>query len=186
MRIRIITSLLVLALLSCENEPEDTSHEVETEVQDKVDEHGVIEEERQAPVEMFIEDFPKKWIGLTEEGEDLVIYNYCEAETQFFELTAEKGDSWNIYLAYGQDGDICEIENFSAMQEEQELMQVVNGSFEYRISPQEGLRLVSFSWNKDEKYGHFSGIGLMSEYFVPAEDASHYEMIDEDCEGLWQ
>ena len=189
MRIKTIACLCVFAFFSCGNQPEGSSQKDETEVQDSLTEESLVVEKKQAPVEVFLEDFPKKWVGLSEEEgnyENLVIYNYCEAETQFFELTADKGDSWNIYIAYGQDGDICEVENFKATQEEQKLMQIVNGSFEYRISPEEGLRVVSFSWNKDEKFAHFSGIGLISEYFVPEEDKSSYEMIDEDCDGLWE
>jgi hypothetical protein len=191
MRYLLLTPLLLL-FFSCGNEeindeyPADKTNlnDVLTDIPDSLYPEMVDTLEN----EFFLDNLPSKWIMLTDDtgtGEPLVIYNWCEAETPFIEFEAQKGDEWKLFLAYGQDGEICEINFFEAFEEEQELMQVVSGTFRFMAEYDESTRFVDFWWNKDTKIGHFDGIGMQSVWFVPEEDKDNYESIDEDCEGLW-
>ena len=111
----IILSLLFFACGGSEAEESDQSTEneqTETEIDSTLIDVGTDEE---SEVEVFLEDMPSNWIMLTDIGEseeELVIYNYCEAETQGFQLEPGKGDYWTMWIAYGQDGEECEIEIF--------------------------------------------------------------------------
>lgn len=157
-----------------------------TQVNDSLDQFTEFEDQNPQP--FFLEKMPATWIMLTDingNGEGMVIQHYCEAETQMISFSAEKGDVWYISLAYGQDGEICEISNFEAESKEMELMQIVEGGFQFKGAYKEETSIVKFIWNQDEMYGRFEGLGMRSMYFVPEEDKSNYTEIFEDCEGLW-
>lgn len=180
-------------LFSCAGTPqeEEKTKDKETLIETPVNDTDslLVEDLDVAENEIALEDFPHEWIMLTDAeggGENKVIYKSCAAETQNFSFTPQKGESWQIYLAYGQDGEVCDVAAFDAVAVETDGVQMVDGTFEFKGAYDESMRFVRFSWNKDEKIGHFDGMGMSSEWFVPASDAHHYETVKEDCEGLWE
>ena len=139
--------------------------------------------------EVFLEEMPSKWIMLsdeTEDGENLVINKWCDAETPFFEFQAEKGDEYKIMLAYGQDGEICDVLFFEAYEEEQELMKVISGEMRFRGEFDDFDRVVDFVWNTETMVAHFEGVGMQSPWFVAEKDMNNFDVIEEDCEGYWE
>ena len=192
---RLIPLSLLVFLFSCggteESAENENSNADSTQVVEDIDytDSLWIEEKDSNEVDVFIEDLPSSWIMLTDEekdGENLIIYKWCEAETQNFSFEADKGENWKIYLAYGQDGEVCEIAFFEATEREEEGMQVVNGTLEFKAAYDESMRFVTFWYNKEKKLGHFEGMGMGSEWFVPKEFKDNYKTIEEDCEGLWE
>ena len=182
---------ILLVACSGEEPADDDNNDDQTNVEDTLTypDSMWVEEVDTNEVEFFIEDMPSKWVMLSdpeENGENLVINSWCDAETPFFEFEADKGESYNVLLAYGQDGEICELMYFEAFEKEEELMQVVSGELRFKAEYDDIERVVDFWWNKDEKVAHFEGMGMQSSWFVPEEDMNNYEIIEEDCEGLWE
>ena len=188
--------VIFLALSSCSSDTDSTvetsseSVDIPLIAEDSVDtEIEIVNEELSGPSEFFIEDLPAKWFMLTDSsgtGEPLIIQHYCDAETENIVFEAQKGDDWNVYMGYGQDGDVGEISDFKAVQEEMELYQVVNGSFWYQSMYNEELKEVTFMWNMDLEFAFFRGLGFSSTYFTAEETRSSYVEVDENCDDFWE
>lgn len=189
-------SVFFLAFASCGGEPgtvTETSSDL-VDSQDIVEDSSNTEiespdEDIVGPTEFFIENLPSKWYMLTDStgtGEPLIIQHYCDAETENISFEAQKGDDWNIYLGYGQDGDIGEVRDFKAVQEEMELYQVVNGSFWYQSMYAEEWKEVTFMWNMDLEFAFFEGLGFSSIYFTAEETRGSYVEVDENCDDFWE
>ena len=189
-------SLLSIAvmLLSCSGgadnntveENDSSSTEVITELEDTLA-TGWGEEPDTNGVEVFLEELPNKWILLSDEdgdGKDLVINEWCEAETQHFSFEPGKGEAWQIYLGYGQDGEICDVTFFEAYQNEE--TDIVSGTFRFKAAYDQSVRFVDFWWNESDFIGNFDGLGMASVWFVPEKSKDKYPTIKEDCEGLWE
>lgn len=147
------------------------------------------EQNSSGPTEFFIEDLPSKWLMLTDStgtGEPLIIQHYCDAETENILFEAEKGDDWNVYLGFGQDGDVGDVRDFEAVQEEMELYQVVNGSFWFQSMYAEEWKEVTFMWNMDLEFAFFEGFGFSSSYFTSEETRGSYVEVDENCDDFWE
>lgn len=142
------------------------------------------------PIEMKLEDFPKKWIQLScdEYGEGCVIYHYCEAELPQILIEPQYGDQWTLTALYGQDSDTWIIREFEATEREMELMSVVEGTMILVKETNESATTnVTFMWNKDEAFCNFTGIFQGEQnYFVNEEERDSYEEVAEDCSGLWE
>lgn len=208
MRYSIYIALISFTIFSCSGDNEsDTTEEINQEEDvtsmdippEAIDEEIEVNEENDPDLEedfnpdgdaepFPIDKFPSDWIMLTDkngDGEEMFIYNYCEAERPSFQIIPEKGENWTLFCAFGQDGDMFELQNFKAYQSERELFQVVEGSFDLIPVYGDKERHVMFWWNRDMAFGHFEGMSFGSNWFVPEEDIDNYEQVDEDCEGLW-
>lgn len=190
MRVQYLIALS-LFFVACggDSETEETTEQSNDQTTEEVVDSTLFEEEATEEVEVFLEDMPSNWIMLTdvgEEEEELVIYNYCEAETQGFQLSPGKGDYWTMWIAYGQDGEECEITFFEAFEYDEGGETVVRGEIRYNSQGDESIRFIDFWWNKSFQLANFEGTGLSSSYFVAEEDQDVYESVDEDCEGLWE
>lgn len=191
----IFISIITFLLFSCgENNSAPVNknqNEIQTAISTETD-VAVLEDETEAfePREFKLEDFPKKWVKLlcSPNGDDCVIYHYCEAETPGITIEAGYGDKWVLWALYGQDGESWIINEFSAIEKEMELMRVVEGTMKLvKENDESSVTNVNFMWNKDAVFCNFIGIFQGGEnFFVNEEDRGNYEEEHEDCTGLWE
>lgn len=190
-------SFSLLVLFSCGNETTvtdektDESANVQTEADESLSESDQIIDIDESGESFFIEDMPRVWLKLTdpadigEDGEEFLLYSYCYAEDQQIWLEPGKGEEWTLTALYGQDSGEWRIENFSATVGPQEVYEkVVEGTFDL-IPTHSGIdqdMTVTFMWNQDIHFASFDKIYSSLSYFVPEDDATHYEKKSEECD----
>lgn len=187
--------LTFIGMISCESNENSTSADSEKNVQPQHDSTEIIETEviypddfpTIEPRDFTLDEFPKLWYKLTcENGENCVIYNYCEAETQQIEIIEENGE--NFLLAYfGQDTEKWKITKFTATEKIMELYLCVDGEMELVLPSNHNEVIKSkFCWNKDMEFCWFDNIFNNPEMFVDDEHKDSYPEENEECTGLWE
>jgi hypothetical protein len=169
-------------LLSCGDESsKPESEDVENIVLDEVVrdtvETGYYEEEDPTISDYSINDFPKSWIMLEEEGPGFAIIDFWDSQIQRFELVPEDEGGWFMELTQAQDSDGGPISNFKATIEEGEGISIVSGSFTYESGYYEILHEITFEWDQLRYYAEFQNIPLSSNFFVPEESRDFFETI---------
>lgn len=187
----ILPLLLCTFFLGCQS-TEESDIPTLNETIDSNNDQPPIEEEEQSEetaqvVPVFLEDFPDDWLNLTQYDDEgittEVIYYYCEAEAPSIHFTPKKGEDWEVYAGFGQDGMIRNVVDFEATSQGIAGNEIITGSF---LAVNSDTLPINFEWDVEAKRCKFDGFGYQYPYFVSSENKDFYQSIEEDCEGLWE
>lgn len=183
MKKEIIIGFGLIILISCNGSQNQNS---ENNV--IVDSTEIVDPIESYPITFF--EFPTQWFALDggEDGSDYYISQWCDSDTRQVLLEKADNNAWSFTFNYGQEQTSWDLINFEANSIAYDSLDYVEGSFS--LIPYEGsgttADAVTFYWNRAEKWCDFKGDVIGENRFVNEEEKDSYELVEEDCEGLWE
>ena len=133
-------------------------------------------------IDFNIDSLPQEWTKLTEVGDNLVIYNSCEAQN--FHLTfSRKNESTELQLqSYHDDFDFLVLKSI-----------ISKDTIYIKVKPKDSKEIQDFrfAWTDKQKgigkwilkssnrFGGFEAI------FVLEENKSNFKIVDQPCRECW-
>lgn len=184
---RILFFLVLAVLFSCKDsnkKNENPNPLISEEAVEMVEETVEESETEIGPVEISLEEFPKRWYMLLGEDGEFVIFKYCYAELQQVWVDQTEDGGWEVSVLYGQDSQEFRVVDFEATEETQEQFRVVSGQFilQNPYQPDMDPEIYEFWWNKDRMFGFFSGFFNEDAYMVSEGNKDNYEVVVEECD----
>ncbi len=135
-------------------------------------------------------DFPAQWYMLhtIEDSSRYVMYQWCDAAMQQITIGVTETNARSFTFNFGQEELTWKMINFEAVSFADDSANFVEGSFSLIPNDDSALTpdAVEFYWNRLEKWCDFKGEIIGDNRFVNEEEKDSYELVEEDCEGMWE
>ena len=177
----LLTSLLVFSCDSESQSGEDKKQELRLQ-----DSTAIIMDETPnvtvQQIDSMLTGFPKYWVEIKKRGSDFVYTEYCNGTHPYLELI-RKDDHWEIFTAYGEDGEAWQVLDMRTNSQLAYGQQLMDGQFIVKklTYPDDEIYTASFFWNKTAKTCTFGDFFNPEIFFIDVSLKDTFVIEEEEC-----